>query len=79
MWVPKFVKVAMIKAFLKSNDNRTTLLGLIAGGLIAANIDWGKVFAADPMEIGKVAGAIVAVLIGYLTNKPDANSTGAGK
>jgi hypothetical protein len=70
-----FIKADFTKALLSrvaaSNDTKVTILGIAAGGLLAANLDWGKLFHGDSAELGKAVGAVVAVLIGYYTNKPD--------
>jgi hypothetical protein len=69
-----FAKAAFAKSFVgslaKDNDKKTTLLGIAAGALVASQLDWGKLIQADGAECGKAAGAVVAVLIGYYTNKP---------
>jgi len=69
------VKAAIVKSFVgsiaSSNDTKTTVLGIAAGAVVAAQIDFGKLLKGDGTEIGKAAGAVVAALIGYYTNKPD--------
>jgi hypothetical protein len=59
-----FAKAAFAKSFVgkiaADNDHKTTILGLAAAALIAG----------DGNELGKAAGAVVAGLIGYYTNKP---------
>jgi hypothetical protein len=70
-----FVKVDFAKALLgrltASNDTKTTVLGIAAAGLLAANLDWGRLFHGDSVQLGQAAGALVAAAIGYYTNKPD--------
>lgn len=70
-----FVKADFAKALLgrlaKDNDTKTTLLGIAAAALIAAQLDWGKLVAGDSAELGKAAGAVVAGLLGFYTNKKD--------
>ena len=70
-----FVKADFAKAMLgrlaNSNDTKATILGLAAGGLLTANLDWGKLLHGDSAQLGQAAGAVIAVLIGYYTNKPD--------
>jgi hypothetical protein len=67
--------LAFLKALLArlatSNDTKATILGIVAGGLLAANLDWGKLIAFDSAQLGQAAGAVIAVLIGYYTNRPD--------
>jgi hypothetical protein len=69
------VKARIIKAFVgsiaKSNDTRTTIMGIVAAALIAAQLDWTALLKGDPDQIGMAAGAVVAALWGYWTNKPD--------
>jgi hypothetical protein len=68
------VKGSIAKGFVSKlandNDTKTTVLGAALSGLLIANIDFGKLFANDPNEIGKAAGALVIGLLGYYTNKP---------
>jgi len=68
-----FAKVDFIKALLSkvSNDNKTTILGFIASGLMAAKLDWGLLLKGDSGQLGILAGAIVTALLCYYTNKPD--------
>jgi hypothetical protein len=70
-----FIKADFAKALLSrvanDNDTKTTILGLAAGALLAANLNWGLLFKGDSGELGKAAGAVIAVLIGYYTNKPN--------
>ena len=70
-----FIKTDFAKSFLdklkSDNDTKTTVLGIAAGALLTANLDWPKLFRGDSTELGKAAGAVVAVLIGYYTNKPN--------
>jgi len=70
MWV----NVRIIRSFLRglatSNDTRTTVLGIVAAALLAAQLDWSKLLHGDPDQIGLAAGALVAALFGYWTNKP---------
>jgi len=69
------VKARIIRAFInsiaRSNDTRTTIMGIVAAGLIAAQLDWTALLKGDPDQIGLAAGAVVAALWGYWTNKPD--------
>jgi len=69
------VKARIIRAFVgsiaRSNDTRTTIMGIVAAGLIAAQLDWTALLKGDPDQIGLAAGAVVAALWGYWTNKPD--------
>lgn len=71
----KFIKgmfaKSMIKSLAKSNNGRTTILGFMAAALLAQQIDWGLALSGDSQQLGTAAGAIIAALIGYLTNRPD--------
>lgn len=82
MTIPNFLKIPFIKNFLgniaKSNDTKTTVLGVIAATLIGSSIDWGKLLNGDLAEIGKAVGAVVAAVFGYYSNKNDAKPSGAG-
>jgi hypothetical protein len=55
-----------------NNDGKTSILGVILAAIIALNVEYGKVFQLDPAECGKLAGAIITAILGYLVNKPDA-------
>lgn len=74
-----FVKADFAKALAgtlaKNNDRKTTLLGIAAAALIGSQIDWSKLVNGDATALGQAAGAIVAALIGYYTNKPDKPKT----
>lgn len=50
-------------------DKLTSILGLIGGALIALSANLPGALSGDPTEISKLAGAIVAVVFGFLTNK----------
>ncbi len=67
------IKGSIAKGFVSKiandNDTKTTVLGAALSGLLISNIDFGKLFAKDPGEIGKAAGAIIIGLLGYYTNK----------
>jgi hypothetical protein len=69
------MKARIIRAFVssiaKSNDTRTTIMGIVAAALIAVQLDWAALLRGDPDQIGMAAGAVVAALWGYWTNKPD--------
>lgn len=68
-----FVKAAFAKSMVSKlandNDTKTTILGLAASAVITSQIDFGKLLSGDSTEIGKAAGAVIAALIGYYTNK----------
>jgi hypothetical protein len=70
-----FIKADFAKGILAeiagSNDTKTTILGVLAGALLAARLDWGKLLAGDSAAIGQATGACIAVAIGYYTNRPD--------
>jgi hypothetical protein len=76
-----FVKGAFAKALVgkiaTDNDTKTTVLGLVAAGLLAGQIDWGKLLNGDSAEIGRAVGCVVTALLGYYTNKAD-KKTGVG-
>lgn len=76
--LPTFVKADFAKAMLShiasDNDTKTTILGVLAAGILTAGLDWGKLFHGDSGEMGKAAGALVAVALGYYTNKKGAHS-----
>lgn len=69
------IKASIAKGMLgklaDDHDTKTTALGVVAAGLLAANIDWSKLFKGDGTEIGKVVGALVVAAIGYYSNKPN--------
>lgn len=51
-----------------ASEPRTSFLGLLGGGVIAAKIDYGKLIQGDPQQIGNLVGVVVVVLIGWFTN-----------
>ncbi len=67
------IKGSIAKGFVSKiandNDTKTTVLGFALSGLLTANIDFGKLFAKDPTELGKAAGALLVAGLGYYTNK----------
>lgn len=77
-----WIKARILRGFLgglaRSNDTRTTVLGVVAASLLAAQLDWAKLLQGDPDQLGLAAGAAVAALFGYWTNKHD-RSQGASK
>lgn len=77
------IKGDIVKAALKKvagdNDTKTTALGTIAAGLLASQIDWGKLFQKDPTQIGLLVGTVVTLLFGYFTNKKDKGNGGGDK
>ena len=78
-----FVKADFLKSIVgtvaKSNDHKTTLLGALAASIMmGTQVDWGKLVNGDSSEIGKVVGAVIVGLIGYLTNKKDKSDLSKG-
>ena len=71
----RFVKALFLKSFVrrlaKSNDTKTTVLGLAAAAVLASQVDFGRLIAGDAEEIGLAAGAVVTALWAYFTNRPD--------
>lgn len=74
-FIGKLVAVTAVKSalrkFASDNDAKTTLLGVLASGILAADIDFGKLFTGDVTEITKAVSAVVALLLGFYTNRPD--------
>ena len=62
----KILSVAVNK--LAASEPRTTLAGAILGGIVAANIDYGKLVQKDPQQVGNLVAAIAVVLLGYWSN-----------
>jgi len=53
---------------MAASEPRTTIGGFILASIMAANVDYGKVFQGDPQQLGLlIAAPIVAVLL-YYTN-----------
>jgi hypothetical protein len=71
--LPAFIKADFLREALKrvasSNDTKTTILGVGAGALLAANLDWTKLLHGDSGELGKATGAVIVAALGYYTNK----------
>lgn len=55
---------------IAASEPRTTILGTVLGGVVLAQIDYGKLLAGDPTQIGNAVAAIVVAVIGYYTNHP---------
>jgi len=53
----------------KKTDKATTILGLIAGAVVASQANIPAAIAGDTNELGKLVLAIVAGTWGVLTNK----------
>jgi len=74
-FILKLVGVTALKTALKKfstdNSTKTTVLGVLAAGLLAADIDFGKLLTGDVAEITKVVSAVVALLFGFYTNRPN--------
>ena len=73
--MPRFLKALFAKSFLKKlagdNNTRTSVLGFLAAALLAANVEWSKLFAGEPGEIGQAAAVLIAALWGWFTNRPE--------
>lgn len=52
-----------------NSDKVATTAGGVASLGIFSQIDWNKLFAGDPAEIGKIVMALGVLLLGYVTNK----------
>jgi formate/nitrite transporter FocA (FNT family) len=77
MGLSSSIKGMMLKSFinkLASNDNKVTILSMVASTIIAAKVDYGKLVNLDPNEVGNMVGAIVIAVLGYYTNKPNKES-----
>jgi hypothetical protein len=53
---------------VRASEPRTSALGAVLGGIVAANIDYNKLLQGDPQQIGNLVAAIVVVLLGWFTN-----------
>lgn len=71
MGIKSFFINRAVKGRLKAmnTDKGTTILGVVIGGVVAANIDYSKLLAGDHTEVSKGIGAVVIALFGWLTNK----------
>ena len=52
-----------------NTDKTTTVAGLVVGAIVAANVNYAAALEGNTAEIGKIIGAIVIGLWGWLTNK----------
>jgi hypothetical protein len=68
-----FVKADFAKALVGkiSNDNKTTILGVVAAALLATKLDWGLLLKGDSAQVGTAVGVVITALLGYYTNKKD--------
>ena len=55
-----------------TNDNKTTVLGILGAALLAARLDWAALLKGDAAQLGLAVGVGVTALLGYYTNKTDA-------
>lgn len=55
-------------------DVLTTVFGAIISAVVMLNVDYGKVLAGDTAEQGKIVGAVVVAVFGWLTNKTNKES-----
>jgi hypothetical protein len=60
----------------KYSDVLTTILGIALGGLLAANVDPGKLVEGDKTEGAKALGSVLFVAYGWLTNKVNQQAKG---
>lgn len=83
MGIANSIKGKMVDVVLKrlmDGDKGSSLLGLMAGALLAANIDFGRVFAffqnptqENCIEAAKALAVVIAVVWGYfIGRKPGA-------
>jgi hypothetical protein len=54
-----------------SNDDKASILGIVAGALVATKLDWGLLLKGDTAQMGTAAGAVIVAVIGFYTNRPD--------
>ncbi|MDE2097859.1 MAG: hypothetical protein KGL39_11470 [Patescibacteria group bacterium] len=69
-----FAKVDFAKGLLGkiSNDNKATILGVVAAALIGCTqLNWALLLKGDSGQEGIALGAVVVALWGFYTNKPD--------
>lgn len=53
-----------------NTDTVTTVVGLVAGAVLASEVDYVKlVLEQDRVELGKVITAVSMALLGWLSNK----------
>jgi hypothetical protein len=64
----KFIESTLGKL---SHDSKTTILGVLAGALLAGNVDFGKLITGDVGEISKAVASLVVAAFGYYTNKKE--------
>jgi hypothetical protein len=62
---------------LVSNDNKTTIVGVVAAALIATKLDWALLLKGDSAQIATAAVAVLTAVFGYYTNKKDPRTVGA--
>jgi hypothetical protein len=60
---------------IAKSEPRTTVLGFVLAGVIAAQVDYSKLMQKDPVQIGNLIGAIVTALLGYYTNNKSIKTT----
>jgi hypothetical protein len=72
---------SLLRSLATSNDTKTTIVGAIAGAMLAIpGLDLQKVIAGDTASIARVVAGLLVALIGYLATKQgqDGNTTVLG-
>lgn len=73
MSLTKSIEGTILGTVLKkvaASEPKTTILGVILAGAVAANLDYAKLLQGDPQQIGNAVAAIVVAVLGYYTNNP---------
>jgi len=61
------------------SEPRTTGLGFVLSGIVAANIDYNKLVQGDLQQIGNLVAAVVVALLGWFTNHSKLTGGGNGQ
>ena len=60
--------IGLVIQKLADSEPSTTAAGAVLATVIAAQIDWVKVFEGDVNQVGNLVGALAVLILGYYTN-----------
>jgi hypothetical protein len=67
---------ALLKSLATSNDTKTTIVGIVAGALLAVpGLKMDALVTGDPVAIAHVVAGLLLAVIGYLATKPGNNGS----
>jgi primosomal replication protein N len=65
---------ALLKSLATSHDTKTTIIGLIAGTILAVHgLDLTALISGDPLQVAHVLSGVCVAAIGFLCTKENAD------